>query len=129
MLRTQITLVGNLGRDPELRQAGDQEVCSLNVAVNRRIKGEDMTDWFSVSVWGKPAKNCADYLHKGSQVIVVGTLEPRVYEKDGVQRTSLDVNAREVHFGAKPENQMSVADAESVAATQKAKAEDEAIPF
>ena len=114
MLRTQIMLTGNLGRDPETRQAGDQEVCNLAVAVNRKTKGEDLTDWFSVSVWGKQAAACQQYLAKGSQVIVVGTLEPRTYEKDGVQRTSLDVNAREVHFGAKPKETANAAADDSI---------------
>ena len=103
MLRTQIMLTGNLGRDPETRQAGDQEVCNLAVAVNRKTKGDEITDWFSVSVWGKQAASCQQYLAKGSQVIVVGTLEPRTYtDKGGATKISLDVNAREVHFGAKP---------------------------
>ena len=101
MLRTQITILGNLGADPKSRTAGESEVCSFGVGVGRKVKGEDITDWFNVSAWGKQGALCQEYLSKGSQVIVHGTFEPRTYEKDGEKRVSFDVRANEVHFLSK----------------------------
>jgi single-strand DNA-binding protein len=98
-MRTQITLVGNLGKDPEMRSLPDgSSVCNFSVAVNRKVKGESYTDWFDVHAWGKTGELCAKYLAKGRQVVVAGTFTPRTWEHKGQTRTSLDVNANEVHF-------------------------------
>ena len=121
-MRTQVQLVGNLGRDPETRQVGDTSVCVMSVAVGRKVKGEDVTDWFRVNAWGKLGETCAQYLSKGSQVVVAGALEPQSYEKDGQTRMSLDVRANEVHFvGGRP--------AESGPAASSTVAADDDIPF
>lgn len=98
-MRTQITLVGYLGGDPKSNQVGDHTVVNFSVAANRKVKGEDTTDWFSVAAWGKLGDLCLRYLTKGRQVIVAGTFEPRTYESNGGEkRMSLDVRANEVHF-------------------------------
>jgi single-strand DNA-binding protein len=98
MPRAHITLIGRVGQDPTSREVGDAEVCNFSVAAGRKVKGEDVTDWFNVSAWGKTGQLCQEHLAKGSQVAVIGGLEPRTYEKDGVKQTSLDVRASEVHF-------------------------------
>lgn len=100
----QMICVGNLGRDPELKyaQSGDA-VCKFSVAVTERwTKGgerQEKTTWFSVSVWGNQAETAAQYLSKGSQVMVIGTVEARAYQgKDGNPAASLDMRARDVRF-------------------------------
>jgi single-strand DNA-binding protein len=102
----QISLIGNLGNDPELRYApsGDA-VCSFNVAVSRKWNDQsgqkqEKTTWFRISVWGKQAEPCATYLAKGRQVFVQGEIEaPRVYtDRDGNSRSSLEVKANSVQF-------------------------------
>jgi len=107
----QVTLIGNLGRDPEMRytQSG-QSVTSFSVASNRnytRQDGEKVTEtiWFRISAWGKLAEVCNQYLHKGSKVLVVGRLvaneqgSPRTYESsDGTTRASFEINAETVRF-------------------------------
>jgi single-strand DNA-binding protein len=98
MMRTQITIVGYLGQDPKSNQVGDHTVVNFSVAANRKVKGNDVTDWFNIATWGKLGELCHRYLSKGRQVIVAGTFEPRTYEKDGETRTSFDVRANEVHF-------------------------------
>lgn len=99
-------IVGNLGNEPELRYTpqGDA-VVNLSVAVNRRWKNKDgeqqeETTWFRVSVWGKQAEACNQYLSKGRQVLVEGTLSaPKVYTgSDGEHRASLDLRAKTVLF-------------------------------
>lgn len=102
----QITLVGNLGNDPELRHApsGDP-VTSFSVATSRRWTGADgqrqeKTVWFRVSAWQRLAETCNQYLAKGRRVMVVGELdEPHVWTDDsGNARASLKVRARTVQF-------------------------------
>ncbi len=102
----QITLVGNLGNDPELRHApsGDP-VTSFSVATSRRWTGADgqrqeKTVWFRVAAWQRLAETCSQYLAKGRRVLVVGELEePSTWTDDsGNVRASLQVRARSVQF-------------------------------
>ena len=98
-----ITLTGNAGRDAELRyQPNGTAVCEFSVAVGHsRPDGaggwtDEGTDWYRVTVWGKPAERAAEQVRKGSRVLVMGRLRQRAYEaKDGSQRLSMDVTASE----------------------------------
>lgn len=100
----QAIIIGNLGRGPELKYtASGDAVCKFSVAVTERwTKGgerQEKTTWFSVSVWGNQAETCNQYLGKGSQVMVIGTVEARAYQgKDGNPAASLDMRARDVCF-------------------------------
>lgn len=93
-----ITVVGHLGRDPESREVGGTTVTSFSIAHNRKVKGEDHTDWFNVDAWGKLGELCERYLAKGRVVAVSGQLQPREYEKDGNTRMALDIRAADIHF-------------------------------
>lgn len=102
----QTIIVGNLGRDPELRylQSGTA-VCNLNVAVseswNDRQSGErrEKTTWYRVSVWGQQAETCNQYLSRGRQVMVIGTVSARGYTNNaGEPAASLDLRAFQVRF-------------------------------
>lgn len=111
----QITIVGNLGKDPEMRFTDSgTAVCSFSVAASRKYTRNDETVeetvWFRVSVWGKMAEVCNTYLKKGSKVLILGRLTPdkatggpRVYEANGEHRASFEVNAQEVRFLSKVE--------------------------
>lgn len=108
----QITVVGYLGRDPEMRfTPSGQAVTSFSIATNRSYTNNsgqkvDETTWFRISVWGAQAESCNQYLKKGSAVLVVGRLRPdpqtggpRVYtRKDGTTGASFEVNALNVRF-------------------------------
>jgi len=108
----KLTIVGNLGVDPELKFLPSGEaVTTFSVATNRTWKTKDgakgeETAWFRISVWGKSAEACSQYLHKGSKVFVEGRLTPdketggpRVWEaNDGTHRASFEINALEVKF-------------------------------
>ncbi|GIK74179.1 MAG: hypothetical protein BroJett021_31670 [Chloroflexota bacterium] len=102
----QITLIGNLGRDPEMRYTPTGvPVTSFTVAVNRRWTGQDgqqqdKTTWFRVTAWRKLAENASQYLTKGSKVLVVGTVEdPQAYiDREGQPRASLEVTAQDIRF-------------------------------
>ena len=102
----QITLVGNLGNDPEMQHApsGDP-VTSFSVATSRSWTGADgqrqeKTVWFRVSAWQRLAETCNQYLAKGKRVMVVGEMdEPYVGTDDsGNARATLKVRARLVQF-------------------------------
>ncbi len=117
----KIVIVGNLGRDPEMRylQSG-QAVTNFNVATNRQYtasNGERMkeTTWFRVSAWGRQAETCNQYLKMGSKVLVEGRLNPdretgspRVYErKDGTVGSSYEITAERVVFMSGRDDQTS----------------------
>ena len=102
----QITLVGNLGRDPEMRYTpSGVAVTSFSVAVNRSWTGQDgqrqdKTTWFRITAWRGLAERCNQYLTKGQKVLVVGEVEePNTWtDREGNTRASLDVTARNVQF-------------------------------
>ncbi len=107
----KMILVGNLGRDPEMRYTpGGQAVTNFSVATNRRYtdsSGEtrDETVWFRISAWGKQAETCNQYLKKGSRVLVEGRLNgdengnPRMWTgQDGTPRASFEVTSQNVRF-------------------------------
>jgi single-strand DNA-binding protein len=105
-------IVGNLGKDPEMRfTPSGQAVTSFNVATNHQwtnANGETVkeTTWFRVSVWGKTAETCNQYLKRGSKVLVEGRLTsdpatggPRIWTgQDGTPRASNEINAQTVRF-------------------------------
>ena len=101
----KIIIVGNLGRDPELRYTPQgNAVCSFSVATSekRRDKGGDMQDittWFRVTLWGKQAETASKYLTKGKPVYIEGRLRIEEWtDRDGNNRQSLEVNATDMQF-------------------------------
>ena len=107
-----LIIVGYIGTDPEMRYTpAGQAVTNFSIAANRQYTssgGEQVkeTIWFRVSVWGKTAENCNQYLHKGSLVLVEGRLvcdpktgSPRLYTRqDGSPGTAFEVSANTVRF-------------------------------
>lgn len=101
----KIIIVGNLGRDPELRYTPQgTAVCSFSVATSekRKDKGGDMqeiTTWFRVTMWGKQAETASKYLTKGKPVYIEGRLRIEEWtDRDGNNRQSLEVNATDMQF-------------------------------
>lgn len=101
----RVTILGNLGQDPELRYTQSQTpVCTLNVATTDYRTGQDgqrqeFTEWHRVVVWSKAAENCAKYLAKGRTVLVEGRLQTRSWEdKQGQKRYMTEIVAQNVQF-------------------------------
>lgn len=100
-----ITVIGNLGADPELKYTpSGTPVCNFSVADNHRYKdaaGKDVetVEWFRVSAWGQQGDACNQWLQKGSLVCVIGRLSTRLYEtRNDEVDVSLDINAVTVQF-------------------------------
>lgn len=95
----QAIIIGNLGRDPEVRQTQTgNTVARLSVATTYKGKGEPETEWHKVTVFGRQAEACQSYLQKGSKVAVTGRIRTQSYEKDGVKRYSTEIVAMSVEF-------------------------------
>lgn len=95
---SRVILVGNLGRDPEMKYLPNGDpVTNFTLAVNRRRKGgdgqyADETDWYRINCFRRNAEIADQYLHKGSKVMVDGQLSIRQYTgNDGTERTSVEV--------------------------------------
>ena len=97
----KVILVGNLGRDPEIRytQSG-QAVCNFTLATTESYtpkgsdKREDKTEWHRIVAWGRLAEICGEYLAKGKQIYVEGRLQTRDWEdRDGNKRYTTEIVA------------------------------------
>jgi single-strand DNA-binding protein len=100
----QVTLMGNLTRDPELRQTPTgQNVCSFSLALNRSYKDQsgewqEATDYIDIVAWGPLAERVSQYLSKGRRCLVQGRLQSRSWEQDGQKRNKVEVLANDVTF-------------------------------
>ncbi len=108
----KIVIVGNLGRDPEMRYTpSGQAVTNFSVATNRQYTASDgqlvkETIWFRISAWGKQAETCNQYLRRGSKVLVEGRLNadpatggPKTFTRqDGTAGASFEITAGTVRF-------------------------------
>jgi single-strand DNA-binding protein len=99
----KIMIIGNLGRDPEMRYTpAGKAVANFTVAVGRITRdpsGEraEETEWFRVVAWDRLAETCQEYLKKGAKVYIEGRLQTRKYtDREGVERTSVEVVANEM---------------------------------
>ena len=118
----KVILVGNLGRDPEVRETkSGSNVANLRVATTHRSKvgdeWQEQTEWHTVTVFGRQAELCGRYLEKGRQVYVEGRVQTRKWQdKEGNDRYSTEVVANDVKFLSKNE-------------PRRRSFEDEEIPF
>jgi single-strand DNA-binding protein len=97
----KVMLIGNVGRDPEMRytQSGEP-VTTFSIATNRRVRGtadgqfQDETEWHNIVAWGKLAEQCNEYLTKGRKVFVEGRLQTRSWDgQDGQKRFRTEIVA------------------------------------
>jgi single-strand DNA-binding protein len=93
-------VIGRLGRDPELKVTGTGvNVCHFSVASDDKVKGEKVTTWVDVTLFGKVAELCNQYLYKGSLAFIEGKIEMRSYQgKDGDTRYSLSMIGDQIQF-------------------------------
>lgn len=100
----QVFLMGNLTRDPELRQTPNgQNVCSFSLALNRSYKDssgewQEATDYIDIVAWGPLGERVSQYLSKGRRCLVQGRLQSRSWEQEGQKRSKVEVLANDVTF-------------------------------
>ena len=137
----QVTLMGNLTRDPELRSTpSGQSVCNFGLALNRSYKNADgewqeATDFVDIVAWGPLGERVSQYLSKGRPALVSGRLQSRSWEQDGQKRSKLEVVAFDVTFlggpggapaqdSAEPESEAKATPTKKVAGKKKKDEED-----
>ncbi|NNE97647.1 MAG: single-stranded DNA-binding protein [Pyrinomonadaceae bacterium] len=144
----KIIIVGNLGRDPELRYTPQgTAVCNFSMATNekRRDKSgemQDITTWFRITLWNRQAENASKYLQKGSSVYIEGRLKLDEWtDRDGNTRQTLDVTATDMQFlgsrqegmsaaaGSSSSNQFSESDSSTTEKESTEPSTDDEIPF
>ena len=105
----KVLILGHCGKDPELRQVGENQVCNFSIATSEKWKGRDgeqheKTEWHRISAWGKLAEVCSKYISKGDLVYVEGRIQTSEFEKDWQEPQSTEINAQTVQFlGGKKE--------------------------
>jgi single-strand DNA-binding protein len=105
MSLNKVMLIGNLGKDPELRfTPSGRAVAKFSLATSEQWttpegQRQDRTEWHNIVVWGKQAETCGQYLSKGRQVYIEGSIRSRQYDdKEGQKRWITEVVAQRVQF-------------------------------
>lgn len=102
----KVILIGNLGKDPEVRQVKDTSVAQFSLATTTGFGDNKKTQWHNVTLWGKTAEVAGQYLKKGNRVCIVGEINYREYEKDGEKKFFTEIVGRELEMlTAKAEEQ------------------------
>ena len=137
MSLNKVMLIGNLGRDPEVRFTGNGRavgrfpLATSEVWNDQDGQRQERTEWHNVVVWGKQAETCGQYLAKGRQVFIEGSIRTRQYDdKDGNRRYMTEVIAQRVQFlgGGRAGGGAQQRDSQG-AEPSAAPAEEEDIPF
>ena len=90
----KVTLIGRVGKEPEIRFAGEKKVAGISLATNE--KGKEKTTWHNVKCWEKLADIVEQYVKKGDLIAVFGRIDYQEYEKDGVKRYLTNIVANEL---------------------------------
>lgn len=109
----KVFLFGNLTRDPEIRQTpGGQPVCTLGIATNRTFNDasgqkRDQVEFHNIVAWGRQAEVIAQYMHKGSSMLIEGRLQTRSWQdQQGAKHYRTEIVAEEFQFGPRPAGAM-----------------------
>lgn len=122
----KLVVVGNLGSDPEMKKLESGLVTTFQLASTNKYQSKEITEWFSVSVFGKQAEAASQWLKKGSQVYVEGSFKTRVYvTREGERRVGIDLVAHSVEFCG---GLRSKEDVENVSKSEPAAADGSGVP-
>ena len=95
----RITIVGNLGKDPESKTAQNgTKICQFPMAVSEGSGDHETTEWFNVVAFDKRADVCSSYLKKGIKCLIEGRMHTRSWEQDGQKRSRVEVIADKIVF-------------------------------
>ena len=106
-MSNNISFVGRVGSDPELKDVGSSTVLEFRVANDTGFGDRKTTNWFRCAYWGRRAQSLQPYLEKGKKVFITGELTLRKYtDRDNIERWSPDVNVNQLDFvGGNPNSQ------------------------
>lgn len=112
MSLNRVTILGRLGQDPELKYTpAGMAVCTFSVATSeswtdKQNQKQERVEWHKIVIWGKLAELCNQYLAKGRQVYIEGSLTTRSWDdKDGIKRYTTEINGKTVQFIGSPTEQ------------------------
>lgn len=91
-------IIGRLGCDPELHKGSDADYCNFTVCNSTLKDGVEDVQWHNIAAFGKQAKLCSDYLHKGDLCCIEGRIDRKEYEKDGETKYSAIIIAERITF-------------------------------
>jgi single-strand DNA-binding protein len=100
-MMNKVILIGNLGKDPEIKyiQDGETAIAKFSLATSEKWKDkttgemQERTEWHRIAAFGRLAEICKDYLFKGKQVFIEGKIQTSSYEKDGITRFNTEIIA------------------------------------
>lgn len=103
----KVILVGNLGRDPEMKSTNNGlQIAKFSLATSEKRNDEERTEWHNVVAFGNQAEIAGQYLKKGSKVYIEGSLHTSNYEKDGEKRYRTEITCRNFQFlDSKPQQE------------------------
>lgn len=136
-MHNRISLIGNVGNQPDIRTVGDSKVASISLGVTeksyttkdgRKIEGK--TTWFRVGLWRGLAEIVEKYVNKGDKLFVEGKMLSREYEKDGVKYTAWEVTATEIELlTPKKDGNCQATKSDHVQAQQSDEEDGDSLPF
>ena len=99
----KVILLGRVGKEPEIRQVGDNKVANFSLATSEKYKDKkgdkiENTEWHSVVFWGKQAELIEQYVHKGDELYIEGPIKTETYEKDGEKRYAIKIKGSIITF-------------------------------
>ena len=132
----KVILIGNLGKDPEIRytQSG-AAVVNFSIATTERWKGQDgqqqeQTEWHNIVAWKRLAEICSEFLSKGSKVYIEGKLQTRKYQaKDGTDRYSTEIVANEMKMLSPRQGDSYRSDIPTAIDQPQSTGDDDSVPF
>lgn len=134
-MHNKISLIGNVGNQPEIKTIGDMKVASISLGVTEKgyttkdgRKIEDKTVWFRVSLWRGLADIVEKFVNKGDKLFVEGKMLSREYEKDGVKHTAWEVTATEVEL-LNPKKDDTRQQAQPPSAPTEKMSQEDGLPF
>ena len=95
----KVILIGNVGREPEVRMVGESNKASFSLATSKKIKDDTRTEWHNIVAWGKLAELCGKYVTKGKKLMIEGEINYRSYEdKDKVKKYFTEITMFNMEF-------------------------------
>lgn len=132
----RVILIGNLGKDPEVKTTpSGAVVATFSLATNEHYNDKHgvlntQTEWHNIVAWGRIAEICREYLHKGKQIYITGKIQTRTYEdRDGNRRQRTEIVVDELQMLGRAEQSRTNCDSNNSPSSHFSRNLDDKIPF